>query len=524
MSYSRVLPSANSPVDASTKTPAPTMINNLLVILPNQLLKCICRIKSRTSKAKLKVKEKRLSRNNGYLSIQQDDPDPRRLLDLPTEILILIFDKLLSVSKDQYDLARISSTSRQFRQLLLPYIYSECNILFEHSYNENSLGCIYRRDKFDFYQKNGHLVKKLIITTDQNMYHNSVPRLVQFQQNPPLPAVIEVLIPSFSRLTIAEFEGKVESRILEVMDAIELVITNCLSLKQLNIKTHTRRGKSPLSPSQVEKYLRSKAWSTIQDESYDEISDARPIAPATQYARLESLKIGIREYAPGSYWQSSSAASPEENEIPSTLEILSSVLYPTLETVKRFRFYQIPDPRQAHYEPESPRSENKYGPPRYLDLPNLESLDIQCSREILSPFDQYVRLNYAKVKELTIGLDIKSGIKLSQFLSRFTTLQFLHIDNLQPFATNPKQRLQVCLSRPWDYVRENMISPRIETLKLLSVANTLDHKEIIEIGLGDDVTRRCRVSSTYQGKRLLPGTKGKVKLYSVALKFSMIAI
>ncbi|KAF3928734.1 hypothetical protein AA313_de0207854 [Arthrobotrys entomopaga] len=498
------------------------MISDVLVVLPNQLFRSIYQFKKKKSKSKSKSKPKRLKSNddsNSQFKAAKDNTqgDGTNLLDLPTEILCLIFDNLLLISKKRSDLVRITPTCRRFRHVLLPYIYTDCNVLFEHSYNETISGCVYRRDKFELYRLNGHIVRKLSITTDQNIYHNSVTRINQFKNNPPLPSIIGNLIPNFSNLKIAEFEGKVESRVSDLIDAIEVVITNCLTLKQLNIKIHTRRDRDLLSPYQKLKFLRSKKPATPTENHSEEQccdSSATEDVAIKSYARLEILNIGIREYATGPYYNSSL-----NNENPCMLEILSQVLAPSFRTVKRLQFHQIQDtqPVCEYLDSRTTTSTNEYGPPRTLELPNLECLDIQCTRKVLTPFDKYVRIDYDKVRELRIGMDLRSNVQIPEFLSRFPNIESLQVDNVQPFTTVRKRGYRVWLPRPWDYLRDKMILPRINSLKKVTVVNTLDTESMVSEQLGAEFVSGFRIASVRKGKDPASG-KEEVSVYSVSLE------
>ncbi|KAF3929027.1 hypothetical protein ABW20_dc0101677 [Dactylellina cionopaga] len=92
---------------------------------------------------------------------------------------------------------------------------------------------------------------------------------------------------------------------------------------------------------------------------------------------------------------------------------------------------------------------------------------------------------------------------------------------MQAFTTVPKQGRYIWLPKPWEYVREKLIKPRLynDSLKFLKVAATLDSKQVVETELGDEVMARCKVDHRfwYNAAHLVTGEE--LKGYSVALVF-----
>ncbi|KAK6529899.1 hypothetical protein TWF281_009053 [Arthrobotrys megalospora] len=431
------------------------------------------------------------------------------ILRLPPEILLDIFELALSNNEGISKLFHpntIGRTCRRFHEVLLPYIYSDCKMVFQYSAFCDTPGCIYSRDKLELFRNYGVFVRKLSIMADCTVLPREVERIRRFPWAPSLPSALFDLTPSFTYLTSLELDGKFDNSIPDLVHSLQYLLTNSPYLIKLSMNIHARWG---VEQMEVHDHL----FKTIKMEQSDE---------STSYANLEWLSFSLVENSPDSI------TPPGKLKRFRLLEILCLILKPATKRTKYLHFNIPIQGLETYYDNHLEQIEEERS--QFFHFPELMTLSISAVSSHIYPLYRFVDVDYERVKELKVLVDLTKfdRARFPSFLKRFSILRILDINNVQEMFTGPGTFQPPWWHiQPWKYLRDSIILPRPRSLRVFKVRTTGDVKRVIEDQLGWDVLRVCKVDVRWRHtssvrqvfKPYQTIVEGKFDAYEVRLEF-----
>ncbi|KAK6496217.1 hypothetical protein TWF481_002241 [Arthrobotrys musiformis] len=397
---------------------------------------------------------------------------------LPTELLLEILTQVLSSrSFKARDVARLASVCRRFDDVVVKYLYSNCDILLHRRGGLNS-GHVITLPRFsgesiddslanarmtlEAYKNHGREVRFLSLkTTRGTILSSTTPYVGPITSTPTarIPNFTATLTTSFKSLTTLSLTDTLTTplSVPTLISTISTILTTSLSLKHLSLNLTIIRSQESFEESQSSLLLLPKG---------DDV------------ATLESLTIDLQiipeRHVP--YWH-----RPRPGPQGNPVWLLSSLpsLFPqnAISSTKSLSFI-------VTGEPDTPPPPT---PSQKLLLPSLESLTLSVTPDCPALFQQFIhktpQITHLELRE-TFELKLPALITLLTPYKSLTTLTLKKLDSRRPpplrFISHLKSTLLESLKQITLYTSTPL--PRLKSdLGHIFISNTVQsmHRERI---------------------------------------------
>ncbi|EPS41279.1 hypothetical protein H072_4793 [Dactylellina haptotyla CBS 200.50] len=347
----------------------------------------------------------------------------RKLLDLPTEILDDILKDVISEEMEGYlsnfdrcypgYMIQLATTCRQFYELIRRHFHSCCTIEYGFDSSLVRLSPKNTDTLLNIYKNDGHLVRKLVVTTTAGCELLPEKSKKAHCQLDDISATIQIFLPYFSNLKSATFSDSDDIPLILLFGGIRAVVTGCLGLKNLVVD--------------VENGL--DLGYEIEALAYhpDKIVELDPSRP---HACLEMLGI--------SYWPGGRARTDMTRKF---LAGLAKILKACTETVTKFVFddwladnYDASHRGHAEYPYYEPRNlRNSHG--RFWSLPAVTILHIRENPATNRALNDWWPIDPLKVMELGLHATLGTFSKrIAAVTLSYPNIKCLDLTHFNPTA------------------------------------------------------------------------------------------